>query len=705
MALAYLCTKIRPTDYWFKVADHPVSNPVGIIVDHSLREGSAAEANNVADAIRKLGVKSQVLKIRWTDVIPEGANPNDLPNVETLARTLRYRRIGSCCKAGRMATLLTAHHEDDQYETVMMRLLSGHGYRGLQGMRPATDIPECYDMHGVYQSGFVDDQRHGNPFYNLSPNDREKTRLKSRLRNEVDPAVIAREVEAGLRTDVAAAYLDDFDGAAGGSKRAPLLAPLAFEDGGVMVYRPLLRFSKDRLIATCVENGIPWFEDHTNADRTLTMRNAVRYMHKTHNLPVALRKPSVLRLAERCRAKVASAEAEADRLLDSLVIHEFGHNTGTVVATLPRLSLPAAPRRSSPARRQKRVAHYRHIAALLTRRLLTMVTPERELSQPAQLSHLVSMLFPALSESTPPPEPKPYVICGVHFTPLTSNSGSGSGTDSRTRWLLTRAPHVSNAPRPSVTFSSLSFGKRLGKHPSTWKTQGWTGTKLFDGRYWVRLLHRLPCNLRVAPFEMDHHKPFREALGRDSARKELAIMLKRYAPGKTRYTLPAIYAAVDVGVLLAGGGWWPDVVPPQAQVGGGAAETETETANEEDISEKEVVDRIRSNSLGNLHASRLEWEMRLREKGEWQLLALPTLGIGLPGLDDWLRWDVRYKKVDDELLRLSKLGGRRIGRRELRRRVRSLYWWTSLRRRKSTLRLAGMRSRDASSGRCDTTIG
>lgn len=270
-----------------------------------------------------------------------------------------------------------------------------------------------------------------------------------------------------------------------------------------------------------------------------------------------------------------------------------------------------------------------------------MVTPERELPPAAQLGPLVSMLFPSLAEESPPPEPKGYVICGVHFVPLFGRR--------RLRWLLTRAPHVSNVPRPSATFTDLQAAKRLAKHPSAWKATGWLGPQLFDGRYWVRILHRLPCNVRIAPFETDHHKPFREALGDDRAKQELSAMLRRYAPGKVRYTLPAIYATCDVSGLLAGGDWWP---PAQA-----VAATES---NAEEMDEAEIVRGKRSGSLSSLLLSRLEWEKKLKSHGELQLLALPALGVALPGLDDWLRWEVRYRKVDDRLLRLSWLGGGRL---------------------------------------------
>lgn len=672
MALAYLCSNARKADSWLMVADHPLGNPCAMIIDHGMREGSSVEARNVADTIWKMGMRSQVAKIRWEDAIPKGVSPNDLPNVETVARQLRYRRLARICLNAKIVTLLTAHHEDDQYETVLMRLLSGHGYRGLQGMRLATDIPECYNIHGAYQSGFVDDQRNGDPVYNMRPTDRQRKMMRRELRHEVDPAILSREIEEGIRDDAIAMYLDDYGAIAKGNKRAPPLAPLETEDGGIMVYRPLLHFSKDRLVATCVENGVPWFEDHTNADQTLTTRNAVRHMYKNHTLPVALQKPAILRLAERCRARVAAEEAQVDRLLDSVRFHSFEPCTGTVVVTPPCFSFPRVPRSSawSLARRRRRIGLYRHTAALLIRRLISMVTPERELTQVAQLGHVVSMLFPYLVEDGPPPEPKPYVICGVHFVPLTEHF--------RVRWLLARAPHVSNAPRPSVSAPNLSLAKRISKHPSDWKSEGWTEGRIYDGRYWVRLYHRLPCAVHVGPFEMEHQKPFREALD-DRSKNDLLSMLRRYAPGKIRYTLPAIYATCDVSDLLAGGDWWPNWRPPQASPSARHVDA-TETNREGPEGVTDMIRNIRAKKLNEVLSTRVQWENDRRFCGTTQLLALPTLGISLPGLDDWLRWDIRYRKVDYQLLRLIKRGDRRLRRQEFRFLVRALYRYKGRRR-------------------------
>ncbi|KAL2265333.1 hypothetical protein VTJ83DRAFT_6433 [Remersonia thermophila] len=698
MALAFLCSKLKKSKD-FKVADHPIGRPVAFVVDHGLREGSREEAAKVRKIlVSQLKLSSEVLAINWKQILGRDANPAHLPNIETVARYHRYRRIASGCTFYRIMSLFTAHHEDDQYETILMRLLSGHGYRGLQGMRRVTDIPECYDINGAYQSGFVDDQRREVPFYRLGPVREEAKELRRELYRGVDPAEIAEEICSGLHADFANAYLDDYSGIAGGRKHAPEVTPLEIEEGGITVYRPLLGFSKDRLIATCVENNIPWFEDHTNQDATLTLRNAVRYMCKHRALPAALQKPAVLRMAERCRERVASLEAEAKRWLQRAHVHEFGANAGTLVVTMPDLSLPTVPTLSaaSPARRQKRLAHYRLVAAQFLRHIMAPVSPERELSQPAQLGHLISMLFPSLrAPDDATVEPKPYVICGVLFTPLVREGGPPS---ERPRWLLSRAPHVSNVPRPSCNMTPPYFKARVKRHASRFKTSGWSRFQLYDGRYWVRLLHRFPVDIRIAPFEPEHHKAFRDALADDDARRRFAAALRRHAPGKVRYTLPAIYATQDVARLLRGEDWWP----PELSLPGGndaaAAGPKHPSAPALAVANASAIappsrgshrpsplnstaadepppEAFLGGQYQELWEARMKWETALVESGEKpMLLALPTLGIGVPNLEYWLRWEVRYKKVDDELLRLGRIGGFYVPRDEARTAVRRRYW-------------------------------
>jgi len=62
--------------------------------------------------------------------------------VEEAARLRRYAALGEMCRLHGVLLLLTAHHEDDQAETVMLQLLRGAGVAGLSGMERANHAPD-----------------------------------------------------------------------------------------------------------------------------------------------------------------------------------------------------------------------------------------------------------------------------------------------------------------------------------------------------------------------------------------------------------------------------------------------------------------------------------------------------------------------------------------------------------------------------------
>jgi tRNA(Ile)-lysidine synthase len=93
-------------------------------VDHGLRPESASEAVLVAELCASIGVPHTILKVN----VASG-------NLQSEARLARYKALGEWQEGRGLRALLTAHHADDQAETLLMRLNRGSGLSGLAGVR------------------------------------------------------------------------------------------------------------------------------------------------------------------------------------------------------------------------------------------------------------------------------------------------------------------------------------------------------------------------------------------------------------------------------------------------------------------------------------------------------------------------------------------------------------------------------------------
>lgn len=169
---------LRLAGHW-AATHHPNLRLTVLTVDHGLRAASAEEAAAVARWASALQLSHHVL--RWEGPKPEAG-------LQARARAARYGLLTSWCKAEGAGLLLTGHTQDDQAETVLMRLsrtlspesLAGipvHGaWDGVPLFRPllgATRADLRAHLSAIGQA-WVDDPSNTDPRF-------ERVRVRSEL--------------------------------------------------------------------------------------------------------------------------------------------------------------------------------------------------------------------------------------------------------------------------------------------------------------------------------------------------------------------------------------------------------------------------------------------------------------------------------------------------------------------------------------------
>jgi tRNA(Ile)-lysidine synthase len=95
--------------------------------DHGIAVESASVAARVQGLAASLGVPCEVGELRLGPMAGE-----------TPARTARYLWLSAAREQTGASCIFTAHHADDQVETILMRTLYGSGPAGLAGMAPVS---------------------------------------------------------------------------------------------------------------------------------------------------------------------------------------------------------------------------------------------------------------------------------------------------------------------------------------------------------------------------------------------------------------------------------------------------------------------------------------------------------------------------------------------------------------------------------------
>jgi tRNA(Ile)-lysidine synthase len=101
-------------------------------VDHGVRPEAQDEAVMVANLCQRLDIPHSTLQL--SDIAAgEG-------NLQARAREGRYRLLAEWAERRKLTGVATAHHLDDQAETVLMRLSRGSGVGGLAGVQASRPL-------------------------------------------------------------------------------------------------------------------------------------------------------------------------------------------------------------------------------------------------------------------------------------------------------------------------------------------------------------------------------------------------------------------------------------------------------------------------------------------------------------------------------------------------------------------------------------
>ena len=225
-------------------------------VEHGLRgEHSLADADFVAACCKELDIPLYLYHAAL-----EGAM--DSPGAEARAREARRHFFARAMEACGADALLTAHHQSDQAETLLMRLLRGAGSRGLGSiracvpfaggivLRPFLALPGSTFPRALAQAGYAwrEDESNGEPYT-----------LRNRLRLEVMPLLQGLQPRAEEHMAQAAQCLQwDEDCLGGLAEQLLAAARQPWQGGDALVRKPLLEAHKAvaiRALRAWVMNG------------------------------------------------------------------------------------------------------------------------------------------------------------------------------------------------------------------------------------------------------------------------------------------------------------------------------------------------------------------------------------------------------------------------------------------------------------------
>ena len=219
--------------------DLPIHCLKAIHIDHSLHDRSAQWAMHCEKVANNLGVDFQSIKVEVLNSHAMG--------VEAAARKVRYQAIAE--KLSAQDIVLTAQHQEDQAETLLLQLLRGAGPKGLSAMsslsslgegkmvRPFlnTDQVEIMAYAREHKLEWVDDPSNTNNQFN-----------RNYLRHEVWPVIIKRWPSASRLLSRSAKHCAEADTLLADLAKLDLAAVLGKKSKNSLTIDGLLSLSAER---------------------------------------------------------------------------------------------------------------------------------------------------------------------------------------------------------------------------------------------------------------------------------------------------------------------------------------------------------------------------------------------------------------------------------------------------------------------------
>ncbi len=167
-------------------------------VDHALDAGSAERARRAAELAAQIGLPFTAER---HEVSPAARQRE---GAEAAARRVRYAALEAF--RGRLGAdrILTAHHRDDQVETLLLRIAGGSGLAGLQGIqrRRGTLLRPLLDLERATLDAFVAAR---GIVALADPTNLDLALDRNRIRLRLLPHLLAQEPELGATLAAVAA--------------------------------------------------------------------------------------------------------------------------------------------------------------------------------------------------------------------------------------------------------------------------------------------------------------------------------------------------------------------------------------------------------------------------------------------------------------------------------------------------------------------